>query len=215
VPGVNRSDPMTHAQGANLRGLPPGLAGAAALLLAAAPALAEAGGEAKGKPYGDLGQAFIILIVFAGLLLILSRYAWKPIIAQIQRREKDIGEQIKDTERRNREAKELEAHYHARLDHAEAEAKQLLAKSLEEAAKAREDLLLMAREEGNRTIEAAKMEIEGYKQAAIEELRQATASMAVNIASEIIQEKLSPEKQEQLVAQSISRIRTRTEGGGS
>ena len=151
----------------------------------------------------------MILVVFAGLLFILGKYAWKPIIAQIQRREKEIGERIKDTERRNREAKELEAHYQSRLDRAEADAKQLLAKNLEEAARAREELLAAARDEGNRTIEAAKAEIDAYKQAALEELRQATASMAVNIAGEIIQQQLSPEKQDELVTESLGRIRAR------
>jgi len=205
---------MTHAHGDRIRGWPGRLCAAAAILLFEQIALAEPGGEGhgvQGKPYGDLGQALMILLVFAGLLFILGKYAWKPIIAQIQRREKEIGEQVQDTERRNRQAKELEAHYRSQLDRAEAEAKQMLAKSLEEAAKTREELLASARDEGNRTIEAAKAEIEVYKKAALDELRQATANMAVNIAGEIIQEKLSPEKQEQLVEESISRIRLRTE----
>ena len=208
---------MTHAHGAGFR-LGLALLVAAVLLLTAAPALA--GGEppehaAQGKPYGDLGQALMILAVFAGLLFILAKYAWKPIIAQINRREKEIGEQIQDAERRNRKAKELEAEYQARLERADAEAKQLLVKATEEANKAREDLLASARDEGGKTIEAAKEEIEVYKKAALEELRQATANMAVNIAGEIIQEKMSPEKQEKLLEQSISRIRLRTEREGS
>lgn len=204
---------MTHAHGVRCR-IGPALLAAALLLVAAGPALAEGeqpGNAAQGQPYGDLGQALLILAVFGGLLFILGKYAWKPIIAQIQRREKEIGEQVQDAERRNRKAKELEAEYQARLDRAEAEAKQLLAKSLEEANKAREELLASARDEGSRTIEAAKAEIEVYKKAALEELRRATANLAVNIAGEIIQEKLSPEKQEELLEQSISRIRSRTE----
>jgi len=211
---------MTHAHGARVRIGMVLLTASAVLLLGAAPAPAQ-GGEApaehaaQGNPVGDLGQAIMILIVFGILLFILGKYAWKPIIAQIQRREKEIGERIEDTERRNRQVKQLEAEYQARIDRAEAEAKQLLAKSLEEAAKAREDLLAGAREESNRTIEAAKIEIEVYKKAALDALKQATASMAVNIAGEIIQEKLSPEKQQELVEKSISRIRSRTERQGS
>lgn len=206
---------MTHALGTNIGIASAALAGAAAWLLAAAPALAEDGPAEKSSPYyGDLGQAFMILAVFAGLMFILGKYAWKPIIGQLQRREKEIGEKLQDTERRNRESKELEAHYHARLDRADAEAKQLLAKSLEEAAKAREELLAAARDEGSHTIEAAKDEIELFKQAAIEELQQATAKMAVSIAREIIQDQLSPAKQEELVEQSLRRIRARTDKEG-
>ncbi len=207
---------MTYALGTNIGRVSAVLAGAAAWLLAAAPALAEDGPAEKSLPYyGDLGQAFMILAVFAGLMFILGKYAWKPIIGQLQRREKEIGEKLQDTERRNREAKELEAHYHARLDRADAEAKQLLSKSLEEAAKAREDLLAAARDEGSHTIETAKTEIEIFKKAAIEELQQATANIAVSIAGEILRDQLSPAKQEELVEQSLRRIRARAakEGG--
>jgi F-type H+-transporting ATPase subunit b len=204
---------MMHALGRNIVIASWVLAGAV-WLLAAAPARAAQDQAEKGQPYGDLGQAFMILFVFGGLLLILGKYAWKPIIGQLQRREKDITERIQDTERRNREAKELEAHYKASLDRAEAEAKQILARNLEEAARAREDLLAAARQEGNRTIEAAKAEIEMFKKAAIEELQQATAGMAVSIAGEILQRQLTPEMQEKLVEQSLTRIRASTEEEG-
>jgi len=205
---------MTHVLGTNIGIAWAGLAGAAAWLLAAAPALAEEAHAETGAPYGDFGQAFMILAVFGGLMFILGKYAWKPIIGQLQRREKEVGERLQDTERRNRQAKELEAHYHARLDRADAEAKQLLAKSLEEAAKAREELLAAARDEGKHTIEAAVAEIEQFKKAAIEELQQATANMAVSIAGEIIRDQLSPEKQQELVGQSLTRIRARTDKEG-
>jgi F-type H+-transporting ATPase subunit b len=204
---------MTHALGRNIV-IASWALGGAVWLLAAAPARAAQDQAETGQPYGDLGQALMILFVFAGLLLILGKYAWKPIIGQLQRREKDIAERIQDTERRNREAKELEAHYKASLDRAEAEAKQILARNLEEVARAREDLLAAARQEGNRTIEAAKAEIEMFKKAAIEELQQATAGMAVSIAGEILQRQLTPEMQEKLVEQSLTRIRASTEREG-
>ena len=203
---------MMHALGRNIVIASWVLAGAV-WLLAAAPA--RAAEEAKlSERAGDLGQALMILFVFGGLLFILGKYAWKPIIGQLQRREKDITERIQDTERRNREAKELEAHYKASLDRAEAEAKQILALNLEEAARARENLLAAARQEGNRSIETAKAEIEMFKRAAIEELQQATAGMAVSIAGEILQQQLTPEMQEKLVEQSLTRIRASTEREG-
>ena len=204
---------MTHAPGENVVIASWALA-AAALLLAAGPARAAGGQAETGQPYGDLGQAFMILLVFGGLLFILGKYAWKPIISQIKRREKDIADQIHDAERLNSEAKDLEARYQARLDRAETEARQMLARNLQEAAAAREQLLAAAREEGNRTIASAKTEIELFKLAAIEELQQATAGMAVSIAGEILQQKLTAEAQESLVEQSLARIRDKARKEG-
>jgi len=204
---------MTHAPGENVVIASWALA-AAALLLATGPARAAGGQAETGQPYGDLGQAFMILLVFGGLLFILGKYAWKPIISQIKRREKEIADQIHDAERLNSEAKDLEARYQARLDRAETEARQMLARNLQEAAAAREQLLAAAREEGNRTIASAKTEIELFKLAAIEELQQATAGMAVSIAGEILQQKLTAEAQESLVEQSLARIRDKARKEG-
>jgi len=163
--------------------------------------------------YGDLGQAFTLLVIFGGLLFILGKYAWKPVLAQLKRREDEIGARIRDSERRQREAQELEAEHRRQLDRAEAEAKQLLARSVDEAAKAREEMLAAARDEANRSIETAKNEIDRFKQAALEDLQQAMAGLAVDIASEIIREKLDPDKQQQLIERSLERIRERAAKG--
>jgi F-type H+-transporting ATPase subunit b len=164
-----------------------------------------------GSRTGDLGQAVVALLVFAGVLFILGRFAWKPVIAQLKRREEEIVDRLRDSERREREAEELEASHRARLDRAEAEAKQILAKSLEEAAQAREEMLAAARDQGAKTIEGAKAEIEQFKQAALADLQQAMAGLAVDIAGEIIREELSPEKQHDLIEASLERIRNRAE----
>ncbi len=184
----------------------PLIAAAAAMLCAGGPLWAE--GE-EGSPYGDLGQALTLLVIFGLVLLILGKFAWKPVISQLQRREQEISERLRDSERREREAKDLEAHHRARLARAESEAKQVLVKGLEGAAKAREEMLASAREEGGKSIEAAKAEIEQFKKAALEDLQQAMAGLAVDIAGEIIREELSAEKQAAMVEQSLRRIRDR------
>jgi F-type H+-transporting ATPase subunit b len=184
----------------------PVIAAAAVLLCAGGSAWAE--GQ-KGTPYGDLGQALTLLVIFGLVLLVLGRFAWKPVLSQLQRREQEISERLRDSERREREAKDLEAHHRARLARAESEAKQVLAKGLEEAAQAREEMLAAAREEGSKSIEAARTEIDRFKKAALEDLQQATASLAVEIAGQIIREELSAEKQAAMADRSLQRIRER------
>ncbi len=181
--------------------------GAVVLCVAAS---AAAAGE-TGSRTGDLGQAVVALLVFAGVLFILGRFAWKPVIAQLKRREEEIVDRLRDSERREREAQELEASHRARLDRAEAEAKQILAKSLEEAAQAREEMLAAARDQGAKTIKGAKAEIEQFKETALADLQQAMAGLAVDIAGEIIREELSPDKQHDLIEASLERIRNRAE----
>lgn len=184
---------------------------AAAVTVGAVTTVARAETEGASQ-LGDLGQAITALLIFGVLVLVLGKWAWKPVIAQLKRREQEIAEQLKDSERRENEAKDLEAQYRARMERAEAEAKQILAESLEEAARAREEMLAAARDEGGKSIEAAKAEIEQFKKAALEDLQQAMAGLAVDIAGEIIREELSAKSHERLLAQSLERIRNRAGG---
>ena len=192
---------------------PTGVKAFGPMLLAAATVLvcaasAPAGEEAAGR-YGDIGQALALLVVFAIVLWVLGKFAWKPIITQLTRREQEISERLRDSERRGQEAKDLEAHYRARLARAEQEAAEVIARSAEQAAKVREELLAEARREGGKSIEAAKAEIERFKQGALRDLQQAMASVTADVAGEILREELSEDKHAELAARSLQRIRDR------
>ena len=179
---------------------------AATMLFAAAPAAAE-----TGSPVGDLGQAITALAIFALLAVILGKWAWRPVIGQLRRREQEIGETIRDAERRRKEAGELQTDYRARMDRAENEAKQYLAKELEQANQRRQEMLAAARGEGRKAIETAEAEIQALKQGALRDLQQTTAELAVSIAGEIVRKEIDAEQHQRLIEESLERICSRLE----
>lgn len=183
------------------------IAGVAAALAVAAPAWARSG---SGR-IGDIGQAVFSLAVFALLATILGKWAWKPIIAQLRRREETIGQRLRDTERLEKEARDLEAAYRARMARADDEAKEHLARKHAEAAQERENILAAAREQGKDVLQAAESEIERLKREAVRDLQETTAQLAVDIAGEILQEKLDAQDHQRLMAQSLERVRQRVE----
>jgi len=184
----------------------PWLAVAATLVVCAAPALAD---EPSAGRYGDIGQALALLVVFGIVLWVLGKFAWKPIIAQLQRREQEIAERLRDSERRQQEAKDLEIHFRTRMDRAESEAQEVLTRSAAQASEAREALLAEARGEAGKAIETAKVEIERFKQGALHDLQEAMASLTVDVAGEILREELDEAKHAELADRSLRRIRDR------
>ena len=56
--------------------------------------IAQAAGEDGQFNPGDLGQAIIAIAIFLLLLLVLGKFAWGPIIAQLRSREDRIGQSI-------------------------------------------------------------------------------------------------------------------------
>jgi len=163
---------------------PGALAGAAAALGIPTSALAGQGGE-QFYP-GDLGQAIAAVLIFIVLLAILGRWAWKPLIAQIRRREESIAEAIKRSRAQQREAEDLLNHYRGLLERAEAKVKSLLERGRREAAVEREEILAAARAEAQQAAARAREEIERAKREALKDLQQTTAQLAADIAERVL-----------------------------
>ena len=136
------------------------------VLLTVCPAPAADGG---GFQFGTLGQGIASLIIFVALLVVLGKWAWKPILSQLEAREKKISDTIEQAQRRQEEAQQLLAQYQARLAAAEEQAAALVAESRKEANVAREKILHRAAEEAQNTAKQLRIEIEAAKQEALRE----------------------------------------------
>jgi len=172
----------------------------------AAPALA-AEGEKGGFYFGDLGQAVASLIIFGILLVVLGKWAWKPIIKQLEGREHRIAETIQNAQLRAAEAEALLEQYRKRLAAAEAEAGEVLNQSRKEAAAAREAILQAAHVEAQRLGEQSRSEIEQAKTSAIRDLYEQAAVLATDVAGRIIRRQLSPDDQKQMLQDALAEIR--------
>jgi len=178
----------------------------AALLAVAvvSPALA-----ADGNLYGDLGQAIASLIIFGLLLLVLGKWAWKPIIEQLQKREKRIADTIQSAQDRQAQADALLEEYRQKLAAADAEAGEVLASARKEAAAAREQILQAARAEAQRIAEQSNTEIEQAKSVAIRDLYEQAAVLATDVAGKIIRRQLKPDDQKQMLQDALAEIQTK------
>ena len=175
-------------------------------LLAASPALAGGGGDG-GLYIGDFGQAIASLIIFGLLLAVLGKWAWKPIIAQLQKREQRIAETIKSAEDRQAAADALLEEYRKKLAAADAEAADVVASARKEAAAAREQILQAARVEAQRIAEQSNSEIEQAKSVAIRDLYEQAAVLATDVAGKILRRQLKPDDQKQMLQDALAEIR--------
>jgi len=184
---------------------------AAAVFFLAAPAVAA---ESVGiEQYaGTIGQSVAAILVFLVLLVVLGRWAWKPLIRQLQLREKQIADTIAGAEKREKEAMELLEQYRQRLAKAEADAQKVLEESRKQAVAAREQILEHARLEARESTAKAVEEIDSAKRDALGELYDLTAELATDVAARIIKRNLRPEDQRRLVEESLQDLRSRVAG---
>ena len=178
------------------------------LLLLTIPALAW-GAEGGGAPdplVVDVDLAVWTFVVFMVTLAILWKFAWGPIAAGLDRREKGIADNIAAAEEAAREAQRLTAQYEGKLAAAADEVRQLLDEARRDAEHTKQSILEEARDAAGRERDRTLREIESAKQGALKELADTSADLAVELAGKIVKAKLSAEEHSQLVRDAVSQL---------
>ena len=174
---------------------------AAALMISATPALASE--AAEGAPVDLLAPATGVmawtLVIFLLLLFVLSKYAFKPLFAAVEAREKALEDAIEGAKRDRAETEQALAQQRAQLEAARNEAQQIIAESRATAEKMRTDLLAQTKQQQEEMIEQARRTIEGEKSAAIADLRREAVDLAIAGASRVIEQNLDSTGNRQIV----------------
>jgi F-type H+-transporting ATPase subunit b len=170
--------------------------------------LAFSGGEAGGGSPLDINPGVVIwtTITFIALLLILKKFAWKPILGSLNDRENYIKESLERAENAQKEAEKLLEENRANLEKAEEESQKIIEQGREYAEKLKSQILDESKNDAKKLIDDATSEIERKNAEAFSILKNQIAEIAVKAAEKIIRENLDNEKQEQIVNKYIDEI---------
>jgi len=141
-----------------------------------------------------IGLIFWMTVSFVTLLLILRKFAWKPVLRMLKNREESIAEALEKAEQAREETLVLEQQnkefvkknnekYLAMINEIEKVRRQKLEETREEAHIKSEQLMREAKER-----------IESEKQLAYADLKKDMADISVEIASKILREQLKSEQ---------------------
>lgn len=175
------------------------LLSATLLLSATVPAFAaEEGGKVDLlSPSG--GLMVWTIAIFAALLVVLSRFAFKPMLAAVEARERSLQEALDAAARDRDEAARVLAEHRQQLDNARAEAQKLIADGRATAEKLRNDLLDQARGQQQEILDRARRDIETEKTNAIAALRREAVDLAIAGAGKVIERNLDDRGNRKLV----------------
>lgn len=179
---------------------------AAALLLSASPAMAAEAGGPVNLLDPKVGLMFWTLIIFGLLFFVLARFAFKPLFAAVEAREKALEDAIEGAKRDRAETEALLSQQRAQLEAARNEAQSIIAASRETAEKMRSDLLAQTKQQQEEMIEQARRTIEGEKAAAIADLRREAIDLAIAGASRVIEQNLDSDNNRKIVESFLSSL---------
>lgn len=137
-----------------------------------------------------IGLVFWMLVTFSILVFILTKFAWKPILAMIKEREQTIENSLNEANKARAEMSQLVAKNEELLNQAKEERNKILHEAKEAAEKIKADLLDKAQKEAEGKIQMAFREIDIQKKAAITEVKNSVGLMALEIAEKVIRKEL-------------------------
>ncbi|MCK0114470.1 F0F1 ATP synthase subunit B [Gelidibacter sp. F63206] len=138
-----------------------------------------------------LGLVFWSIITFLFLLIVLKKFAWKPILGAIDERENGIKNALEAADKARLEMENLKADNERILNEARAEREAMLKDAREIKNKMVSDAKEEAQEEATKMITQAQEAIENEKRSAMAELKNHVASLSIEIAEKVVREELS------------------------
>lgn len=179
-----------------------------ALLVLAFPATAFAA-EEGGKvnllsPNG--GLMFWTLLIFIVLLIVLSRFAFKPLIQAVEAREASLEAMLTKAQQDRDAAAKLLAEQQAHLDASRAEAQKFIADGRATAEKLKNSMLEETKAQQQEMIERARRDIENEKVRAIADLRREAVDLALAGAGKLIARNLDDAGNRKLVEDFLASI---------
>ena len=151
------------------------------------------------KPDLSLWTVFI----FLGLLLVLGKFAWKPIIDGLHAREKSIHDEISEAKRQNEEAKSLLSQYQQQLAQAAEQVKAMLEEARRDSEHTKEQIISEARSEATAERNRALRDIGVATDQALKTLAEQSANLAVSVAGKILQKQMSAADHAELIKQAV------------
>jgi F-type H+-transporting ATPase subunit b len=146
------------------------------------------------------GLFFWALIIFVGLVFLLKKFAWKPILDAVNEREEGIKNALLSAENAKKEMQNLKSDNEKLLADARAERDLLMKEAREIKEKMINDAKFEAQAAGEKMISQAKAAIESEKNAAMTELKNQVSSLSLEIAEKVLRDELSnKESQTKLV----------------
>lgn len=156
----------------------------------------------------SLGLFIMQTILFLGLIFLLKKFAWKPILDAVNEREEGIKNALQSAEQAKKEMQNLKSDNEKLIAEARLERDAMMKEAREIKDKMINDAKTEAQTAGQKMIEQAKASIESEKNAALAELKSQVSSLSLEIAEKLLKDELSnKEAQTKLVEKMLGDVK--------
>lgn len=146
------------------------------------------------------------VVVFLGLLFVLTTFAWKPLLAALHHREEHLAHVLTETERARNEGEALLAEHRRRLAASEDQIRALIEEARKNAQAAADEIVKKAQAEAEASRQRAEREIGTARDQALSEIWTKTADLAVSVAGKVLNKSLTEDDHRRLVDAAVGAL---------
>ena len=168
---------------------------------------AHGAAESPGLLTPSGGLMFWTLLIFIGLLLILGKFAFGPITAAVEARERALEQAIADAKRDREEAARILAEHKAQIEGARSEAQRLIADGRAAGERVKATMLEETRTQQAELLERARRDIAHERDRAIADLRREAVDLALAGATKVIERNMDSQANRQLVESYLASVK--------
>lgn len=188
------------------------------VLLCAAAAVWAAGAQGEGGAAAPEAETNPLLptdwslqiwtvLTFVAVMLVLSKFAYKPLRRVLAQREAAIRDSLAQAEKARDDARELQARNAEQLADARRKAREMIEEGQAFSLRIRREAEAEAKRRAAELIEEARKEVDEELRRTIDDLRGSVGNIAVRIARQIIGENLDERRHEALVDEFVERLK--------
>lgn len=159
----------------------------------------------------DPGLYFWTIIIFLVLAFLLYKFAWKPLLAMLEKRESTIRQSFVDAEKAREELANVKEDTEKLLAEARMESQEILAASKKNAEKMKEEIVEKAQTKSDALLEDAKKQIQIEKDRAITDVKSEVVNLSFEVAQKLIKKNLTKEDNLKLIDESLKSINPKNE----
>ena len=152
----------------------------------------------------DIGLVFWNTIAFVVLLVVLGKFAWKPMLKAIADRENGIEEALLRADKMKAEIAAMQNENEALLAKAREERAGMIKDAKETADKMVSEAKDKAKQEYDRIISDAQLAITQQKNAALTEVKNQVGTLVVEVAEKILRKELSNKAEQESYIKQIA-----------
>jgi F-type H+-transporting ATPase subunit b len=145
-------------------------------------------------------------VAFTAAVLVLRRYAWKPILRMLDERREKIATEFDTIDREKVANAKLKSDYETQIRQIDTQARAKIQEAVGEGRKVAGEIHEHARQEARDLITRAREEIEIQKDKAEVALKEDMVAMAMAAAEKVIRSKLDDATHRRLIAETIDEL---------